>query len=114
MGRATHRQRQMVMVTTWAPNDAIRRQIAAAIDVALKETITAFMPDTSMAKFCYSRTDQTDEQQLQTIYRRDLIYDCEYATLTTFPGWTVTTVEIQTRPGNFGLPQPPPITTVIA
>lgn len=108
LGRATHRQRQMVMVTTWAPNDATRRLVAAAIDVALKNVIIDTMPDSSMAKFCYSRSNQTDEQQLQTVYRRDLIYECEYATLYTFPGYVITAPTVQVAGGNWGLPAPAP------
>jgi hypothetical protein len=45
--------------------------------------------------------------QLQTVYRRDLIYECEYATLTIFPGFTITSVDVQIQGGNWGLPGPP-------
>jgi hypothetical protein len=52
------------------------------------------MPDTSQAVVIYSRTNTIDEQQSQTIYRRDLIYDVEYATVQQFPGYVITSVQV--------------------
>ena len=93
LGKVTHRQRHDVMLTTWTPDKTSRATLAKAIDVALKETIRITLPDTSQAKLCYSRTNLSDDQQSAGIYRRDLIFECEYATLQTFPGYTVTTVD---------------------
>jgi hypothetical protein len=92
LGKVTHRQRHSVMVTVWAPTRVARSALASAIDVALKENIRVAMPDTSQALVIYSRTNVSDEQQSTTIYRRDLVYEVEYATLQTFPGNVITTV----------------------
>jgi hypothetical protein len=92
LGKVTHRQRHSVMVTVWAPTRLTRSALASAIDVALKKTIKVAMPDTSQALVIYNRTNVSDENQSATIYRRDLIYDVEYATLETFPGYVVTSV----------------------
>ena len=94
LGKVTHRQKQSIMVTVWAPTHASRSAFAGAIDVVLKETNRITMPDTSQAIVVYNRTNQTDEQQAATIYRRDLIYDVEYATLQTFPGYVVTSFDL--------------------
>jgi hypothetical protein len=92
LGKVTHRQRHSIMVTVWAPTHAVRAALASAIDVAIKKNIRITLPDTSQALVIYSRTNTSDEQQSSTIYRRDLIYDVEYATLETFPGSVITTV----------------------
>jgi hypothetical protein len=92
LGKVVHRQKQAIMVTVWAPTTAARATLASAIDVALKQTNKITMPDTSQALLVYSRTNVTDDLQSATIYRRDLIYDAEYATLQTFPGYVVTSV----------------------
>jgi hypothetical protein len=92
LGKVTHRQKHSVMVTTWAPTRVARNLISAAIDNALKQTNKITMPDTSQAVIIYSRTNVSDEQQSATIYRRDLIYDVEYATVFQFPGYVVTSV----------------------
>lgn len=92
LGRTTHRQRHQVMVTVWAPNQVARKQLAKAIDVLIKENIKITLSDTSQATICYNRTNTSDEQQASNIYRRDLIYDVDYATLETFPGYEVTSV----------------------
>lgn len=90
LGKVTHRQKQSVMITVWVPTRALRATLSAAIDNLIKQTIKVAMPDTSLAIVCYNRTNVTDEQQTQTIYRRDLIYDVEYATVQQFPGYVIT------------------------
>jgi hypothetical protein len=94
LGKVTHRQEQYVMVSVWAPTPQDRKAVAAAIDNVIKQKITVTMPDTTMAKIVYNRTNTIDEQQLNTIYRRDLIYNAEYATLWEFPGFVITSAEI--------------------
>lgn len=92
LGKASHRQTQSVMVTVWSPTHDIRTALAKPIDTALKKVIIATMPDTSQAKFCYNRTNVIDDQQTAGIYRRDLVYDVEFATVEEFPGFVITTV----------------------
>lgn len=93
LGKVIHRQKQSVMITTWAPTHAARTTIAKAIDVTLKIFGVITMPDTSQANLSYNRTNVMDDQQMRTVYRRDLIYDVEYATLETFPGYVITSVD---------------------
>jgi hypothetical protein len=94
LGRVIHRERQSIMVTVWAPTHALRTQLAKAVDVAVKTKIVATMPDTSQALICYNRTNLDDFAQVSTIYRRDLIYDAEYATLELFPGYVITSASV--------------------
>ena len=93
LGKVTHRQRHSVMVSVWAPAQAVRSALAKAIDNVIKQNIKVAMPDTSQAVIIYSRTNVSDEQQSATIYRRDLIYAVEYATVEQFPGYVITTVD---------------------
>ncbi len=93
MGRTTHRQCQSVMVTVWSPNRSVRNVLASAIDVALKNANKVSMPDTSQATVIYSRTNTIDDQQTTPVYRRDLIYDVDYATVQQFPGYTITSTQ---------------------
>ena len=63
LGKATHRQRQSVMVTVWAPTQVVRTALAAAIDNLIKQSIRVAMPDTSQAIVTYSRTNVSDERR---------------------------------------------------
>jgi hypothetical protein len=94
LGKVTHRQCQYVMITVWAPTHKARSVISKAIDTLIKSAIVVVLPDSSAVKIVGDRTTISDEQQNQSIYRRDLIYDCEYGTLLTFPGTTITSVTI--------------------
>jgi hypothetical protein len=92
LGKALHRQKHSIMITVWAPNHMVRSALAGPIDVALKSRITITLPDTSQAIVVYNRTNIIDDKQVATIYRRDLVYDVEYATVQQFPGFVITTV----------------------
>jgi hypothetical protein len=94
MGRVIHRQIHSIMVTVWAPNDTIRTAAAILADVALKENIKITMPDTSQCLLRYSRTASSDAQEKANLYRRDLIYDAEFATVQQFPGYTITSTQV--------------------
>jgi hypothetical protein len=107
LGKVVRRQCHSVMVSIWAPDPNSRSVLAAAIDVALKENIVVTLPDTSQAKIVYQRTNISDEQENVTIYRRDLVYDVEYATLETFPGTTITSVTTTLNAFEYG-PSPNP------
>jgi hypothetical protein len=92
LGKVTHKQRQSVMITTWAPDHKSRNTIAAAIDNVIKRNLTVTMPDTSMALITYNRTNLPEVTEIVSCYRRDLIYSVDYATLELFPGYVITSV----------------------
>lgn len=93
LGKVIHRQRHAIMVSVWAPNDAVRTAAASAADIALKENIKIAMPDTSQCILRYLRTMSSDQQEKAMIYRRDLIYDVEFATVQQFPGYVITSTK---------------------
>lgn len=101
LGKVTHRQRNSVMITVWAPNRVARASFASAIDNLIKQTNKVTMPDTSQALVIYNRTNTIDEEQSKGIYRRDLVFDCEYATVEQFAGYTITSTQVSiAKPDN--------------
>lgn len=94
LGKVTHRQKQSIMISVWSPNHRARSLLSAAIDNVLKQSIRVTMPDTSQAIIRYNRTNLSDDKQVATVYRRDLIFDVEYATVFQFPGYVVTNVNM--------------------
>lgn len=92
LGKVTHRQTHMVMVSVWAQDQNTRSVLAKGIDNALKQKIVVTLPDQSDLKLVYSHTNVSDEGQNATVYRRDLMYACDYATVETFEGVTITSV----------------------
>jgi hypothetical protein len=93
-GRVTHRQKHSVMVTVWAPNRVTRDALASSIDNLIKQSIRVSMPDTSQAIVIYNRTIVNDEQQAESIYRRDLIFDVEYATIQQWTAYVITSTQV--------------------
>jgi phage tail protein X len=98
MGQVTHRQKHAIIVSVWAPTPALRNALAAAIDVVMKENIRITLPDTSEALITYDRAIQSDNFETATVYRRDLYYNVEYATLQQFQAYVVTSVTTQWQP----------------
>lgn len=100
-GKVTHRQRQCIMVTVWAPTPETRNSLAIAVDGLIKQNNKITLPDTSQAMVIYDRTNVTDLQETVGIYRRDLIYDVEYATLETFTAYVITSTRVSiAKPDN--------------
>ena len=94
LGKAINRQRHMIMITVWAPNRRARTALSKAIDLLTKKNTKITMPDTSQALVFFSRTNVSDDQQAASLYRRDLVYEVTYATVETFPGYEVTSVDV--------------------
>lgn len=92
MANVIHRQKQAFNITVWAPSDAIRSSCASVVDVALKKVNTVTFPDTSQGILTFDRTLITDLMERALCYRRDLVFNLEYATLDTFQAVEVTTV----------------------
>ena len=83
-GFVTHRQRQPIQITVWAPNPPMRNVLASAVGNALRQSVRITFPDTSQGLLVFSHETQTDEQERASIYRRDMIFNVDYATLETY------------------------------
>lgn len=97
IGRVIHRQIHSIMVSIWAPSDDLRTAAAILADIELKKNIRVAMPDTSQCLLRYSRTISSDQQEKAGLYRRDLIFDAEFATVEQFSGTTITSTQVSVR-----------------
>jgi hypothetical protein len=79
----SRRQEKDVRIICWCPNPTIRDAVAAAIDEQLDQLPFLKLPDSSSARVTYRNTSSYDQAQNALLYRRDLIYSVEYATITT-------------------------------
>jgi hypothetical protein len=94
------RQQTQVLITLWCHNPAVRDNAAKLIEPVLAAATFLELPDTSTARFRYHGTVTSDEGQKVQVYRRDLIYDVEYATTIKDTATEVTAVGI----GGIGAP----------
>lgn len=77
----TRNQEQVFQIGIWAADPATRDLFAKTIDGALAQVRRFPLPDTSVCRLIWKNSIQSDKWQKQTLYRRDLFYICEYATL---------------------------------
>jgi len=75
------RQEQIFRVTCWCPTPATRDSTAIAIDLSLAQFTFLTFADASQGKLAYSGTTIFDQSQDALLYRRDLLYQIEYATV---------------------------------
>lgn len=95
-GWATHRQRDPVWIMIFSPNNPMRNTLASTINMALSAVNHLIFPDTSQGVLVPSYTVQLDAKETVNIYRRDLCYTVEYATIQEFPAWQVTSFNLTT------------------
>lgn len=74
------RQEQAVRVTAWCPDPATRDVVCATIGGVLAATSFLPLADGSGGRVRYRSTSSMDDGQDAQLYRRDLVYDVEYAT----------------------------------
>jgi hypothetical protein len=96
------RQKRNVMISLWCSSPDIRDNAAKLFDPILKSTNFLSMPDGTKCRLIYVSSPVTDQLEKEAIYRRDLIYSCEYGTIITIPAPTVTIEEINISGGQDG------------
>lgn len=79
--REVRRQEREVVVACWCSTPIQRDVVSKAIDAALARTAFLPMSDESSARIIYVDTSEFDQAQNALLYRRDLIYSMEYATI---------------------------------
>jgi hypothetical protein len=77
----TRRQEQHFRVTCWCPTPMTRDAAATAIDQALSGRRFIDLPDGTSGRLNYVGTTVFDQSQNARLYRRDLNYGVEYATI---------------------------------
>jgi hypothetical protein len=75
------RQEQDFRATCWCPTPAGRDAAATAIDRCLSSTRFLALPDGTQGRLVYCGTTVFDQSQNASLYRRDLMYSVEYATI---------------------------------
>jgi hypothetical protein len=80
MAQEIGRQQRLIQITVWAPSQPLRDVTASALDVALRLAQRVVMPDGFWAALMYKGTPMTDMLTKQAIFRRDVLYEVEYAT----------------------------------
>lgn len=87
--RETRRQERTFLISTWANGAAPRDLIAGKVDAVLSGIVRLTLPDQSAA-LRYKRGHQHDDPA-NGIYRRDLRYAVEYATIVTDTAYQIAT-----------------------
>ena len=79
--REVRRQQQAFRLSFWCPTPAVRDHVVALADLSLAAQSFIDLPDGSSARLRYVRSETIDRASDATLFRRDLIYDVEYATM---------------------------------
>lgn len=79
--RELRRQRQDFRITCWCPDFATRDAIGSAIDLALAQLPFIDLADGTQARLTYASDMVIDRAEDTGLYRRDLVYTAEYATV---------------------------------
>lgn len=79
--KEVRRQMQIFRVTCWCPTPANRDSAAVAIDQSLADMAFIDLPDGTQGRLIYAGTTIFDQSQDALLYRRDLLYSVEYATM---------------------------------
>jgi hypothetical protein len=74
------RQEQGFRLAVWSPTAAARDAACGAIGSALTQVAFLALPDGTGGRLRFRNTASFDEGQDAGVYRRDLVYDVEYAT----------------------------------
>jgi hypothetical protein len=75
------RQEQNFRITCWCPTPATRDATATAIDQSLSDVRFITLADGTSGRLIYIGTAVFDQSQNASLYRRDLTYSVEYATI---------------------------------
>jgi hypothetical protein len=83
VSRETRRQAVTFQITIWASCFDKRDPVASAIDAALSVISRVTLADGSVGLLSYVSSLQSDDNQKAGIYRRDLMYSLNFATVQT-------------------------------
>lgn len=100
--RETRRQSQSFRVSCWCPTPDLRDQTCTTIDTALANTSFLTLADGTAARLTLAGGATIDQMEGATLYRRDLVYGADYATVLTSaqPAMVFGTGRLSTPAGN--------------
>jgi hypothetical protein len=79
----SRRQEKCIRVIFWCPDPTSRDTLAIATDQQMAQTTFLSIADGTSARIIYRNTRVYDQAQNASLFRRDLIYLTEYATIST-------------------------------
>ncbi len=77
------RQEQEIRISVWAPTPAARDAVCGAISAALAQIAFLTLADGTAGRLRYARTASFDDDQVASVYRRELVFVVEYGTTVT-------------------------------
>ena len=86
---------QPFMITVWAASPALRSTTGDLLTRTLVNSTRVYLADTSQMRCVFSRTDEWDNRENALLYRRDLVFNVDYAVTQQFTGYEVTTITTQ-------------------
>lgn len=110
--KQVRREERVFQVTVWAKSFTIRDRVAPAIDAGLSDLRRLALTDGTVAQVSHASSRQDDDLQKQGIYRRDLMFRCEYPTILTETDYTIAVPTISASAGLTLAAQGPIRTTV--
>jgi hypothetical protein len=93
VARETRRQTQQFQVTVWASCFDHRDAVAAAVDAGLSAITRITLADGSRAPLCFVRSVQNDDGQKSGVYRRDMVFSVNFATIQSLAAYAITSIE---------------------
>ena len=99
ISREARRQTKTFQITVWASCFDHRDAVANAVDVALAVTSRLTFADGSAGLVSFVNSTQNDDQQKAGIYRRDLFYSVNYATVQAIAAFDILTTVTNTIAG---------------
>lgn len=104
-------QDRVFQIGIWADTPAHRDVIAQTIDPVLAATNFLFFPDGTSGRLIYRGSPSSDQFEKSFLYRRDLMYSVDYATVQVVKAPQIVVVETQTSVAVAGVPPYAPVAT---
>lgn len=104
-------QDRVFQIGIWADTPTHRDTIAQAIDPVLAATNFLTFPDGTAGRLIYKGSPSSDMYEKSTLYRRDLMYSVDYATVLVVKSPQIVAVETDTSVAVAGVPPYVPIAT---
>jgi hypothetical protein len=103
--REVRRQQQAFRISAWCPDPTLRDKVCAAIDADLSPRRFIGLSDGTGGALRFAGSTVFDQSQNARLYRRDLLYQVEYATTITTTLPTMLFGRVSLAPGSAGVLQ---------
>lgn len=94
VAKETKRQQKVFTISIWTSDYEQRKILGSAIDTYLSDFVRIELPDGWYARLIYDHTADIDSEQEHDLYKREIHYMVEYATVVSLTSSTLTDFEI--------------------